>query len=216
VATKIILADDHTLVREGIRGLLQTRMPEIEIAGEAASGREALDLCREHQPDLLLLDLSMPDLGGLDVLAELKYVSPNTRVAILSQYTDRGYVIRALKLGARAYIPKRAMAGELVTALRAVIEGRTYLDPSVADHVVQAALDPSAGEDASELAALTERERQVLQLIAEGQTGKEIAETLGISVHTGNRHRANLMEKLGIHSKVDLVKLALRLHLVEG
>jgi len=212
---KIILADDHAVVREGVRGLIQARMPEVEIVGEASSGRETLALCQQLQPDLLLLDLSMPDLGGLEVLAELKRVSPGTRVAILSQYSDRGYVIRALRLGARGYLPKKAVARELVAAIRAVLEGRTYLDPSVADYVVQAAIDPDAGHETSELDLLTEREVQVLKLSAEGKTAKEVAETLGVSVHTVNRHRANLMEKLGLHSKVELVKLALRLQLVE-
>ena len=215
MSAKIILADDHTVVREGVRGLIQARMPEVELVGEAASGRETLDLCRELQPDLLLLDLSMPDLGGLEVLAEIKRSSPDTRVAILSQYTDRGYVIRALQLGARGYVPKKAMARELIAAIRAVLAGRTYLDPSVADYVVQAAIDPGAGPRQTELDMLTEREGQVLKLSAEGRTAKEVAETLGISVHTINRHRANLMEKLALHTKDELVKLALRLKLVE-
>jgi DNA-binding NarL/FixJ family response regulator len=212
---KIILADDHVVVREGVRGLIQARMSEVEIVAEASSGRETLALCQQHQPDLLLLDLSMPDLGGLEVLADLKRISPATKVAILSQYTDRGYVIRALKLGARGYVPKKAVARELVAAMRAVLDGRTYLDPSVADYVVQAALDPDGSHGASELDLLTEREVQVLKLSAEGETAKQVAQTLGVSVHTVNRHRANLMEKLGLHSKVELVKLALRLQLVE-
>lgn len=190
-------------------------MPEVEIVGEASSGRETLELCRRLQPDLLLLDLSMPDLGGLEVLAEIRRMSPDTKVAILSQYTDRGYVIRALQLGARGYVPKKAMARELVVAIRAVLEGRVYLDPSIADCVVQAAIDPGADRQESELDLLTEREVQVFKLSAEGKTAREAAETLGISVHTINRHRANLMEKLGVHSKIELVKLALRLKLVE-
>ena len=120
---KIILADDHTLVREGIRGLLEARMPEALIVAEAATGRETLRECARHQPDLLLLDISMPDLSGLDVLAELHAVSPHTKVAIVSQYTDRAYVIRALKLGAKGYLPKGVMARELVAALRSAARG---------------------------------------------------------------------------------------------
>jgi len=215
MVAKLILADDHTVVREGVRGLIQARMPDVEIVGEASSGSETIELCREHRPDLLLLDLSMPDLGGLEILPEVRRVSPGTRVAILSQYTDRGYVIRALQLGARGYVPKKAMARELVAAIRAVLDGRTYLDPSVADYVVQAAFEPGVGPHETELDGLTEREVQVLKLSAEGRTAREVAETLGISVHTINRHRANLMEKLGVHSKVELVKVALRSKLVE-
>jgi len=211
---RVILADDHTLVREGIKGLLEVRMPEALIVAEAATGHETLKECARHQPDLLLLDISMPDLGGLEVLAELHSLSPQTKVAIVSQYTDRAYVIRALKLGAKAYLPKGVMARELVAALRSVMEGRTWLDPSVASLVVDAAMHPEAPAEDQELAALTAREREVLALIAEGRTGPEIAKLLGISVHTANRHRANLMDKLRLHSKTDLVKLALRLNVV--
>ena len=212
---KIILADDHTLVREGIKGLLEARMPEGLVVAEAATGRETLRECGRHQPDLLVLDISMPDLGGLDVLAELHSVSPGTKVAVVSQYTDRAYVIRALKLGAKAYLPKGIMAKELVAALRSVLEGRTWLDPSVADLVVDAALHPETPAEDQELAGLSPREREVLVLIAEGRTGPEIAKLLGISTHTANRHRANLMDKLKLHNKTDLVKLALRLNVVQ-
>ncbi len=211
---KVILADDHALMREGIRGLLEARMPEALVVAEAATGLETLKLCQRHQPNLLLLDISMPDLGGLEVLAEMHGVSPDTRVIIVSQYTDRAYVIRALKLGAKAYLPKGVMAKDLVAALRAVLQGRTWLDPSVADMVVDAALHPEHAEESSELANLTAREREVLELIAEGKTAPEMAKMLGISVHTANRHRANLMEKMGAHSKTDLVKLAVRLNVV--
>ncbi|MBM4345058.1 MAG: response regulator transcription factor [Deltaproteobacteria bacterium] len=211
---KLVLADDHTLVREGIRGLIEARMPEAQVVGEAASGREALQLCTRLQPDLLVLDVSMPDLNGMDVLAELHSVSPLTRTAIVSQYTDRAYVIRALRLGAKAYLPKVAAARDLVAALRAVLAGRTWLDPSVADLVVDAALHPAEPNEPHELAQLTAREREVLGLVAQGRTGPEMAKILGISLHTANRHRANLMEKLGAHSKTDLVKLAVRLGVV--
>ncbi len=213
---RIILADDHNLVREGMRGLLEVRMPEAVVVAEAATGHDTLRECARHQPDLLLLDISMPDLGGLEVLAELPNVSPLTRVAIVSQYTDRAYVIRALKLGAKAYLPKQVMARELVAALRSVLEGRTWLDPSVADLVVAAALHPDAGTEAPELASLTDREREVLKLIAEGNTAPQMAKLLGISVHTANRHRANLMEKVHAHSKTELVKLAVRLRVVDA
>lgn len=207
---KLVLADDHTLVREGIRGLLEARMPEVAVVGEAASGRETLQVCQRLQPDLLVLDISMPDLNGIDVLAEMHSVSPHTKVAVVSQYSDRAYVIRSLKLGAKAYLPKAAAARELVSALRAVLAGRTWLDPSVAELVVDAALHPGDETEAPELAGLTAREREILGLIAEGKTSPEIAKLLGISLHTANRHRANLMEKVRAHGKADLVKLAMR------
>ena len=211
---KVILADDHTLVREGIRGLLESRMPEALIVAETATGRETLKECTRLQPDLLLLDLSMPDLGGMEVLAELPSLSPRTKVAIVSQHSDRAYVIRALRLGAKAYLPKGVMARDLVAALRSVLAGRTWLDPSVADYLVEAVKHPEVAPEDQELAELSPREREVLTLIAEGRTGPEIGKALGISAHTANRHRANLMEKLNLHSKTDLVKLALRLRLI--
>ena len=211
---RLVLADDHAIVREGIRGLLQARMPEIEIAAEASTGIETLAACRAHHPDLLLLDISMPELGGLEVLGELASASPRTRTVILSQYDDRAYVIRAFRLGAKAYVLKRAMAKDLVAALRAVMEGRTYVDSAVADAVVDAAVNPGVGDGESELGRLTQREREVLRLTAEGKIAKEVAQVLGISEHTVNRHRANLMEKLGLHGKADLVKAALKLKLI--
>ena len=215
MAVRILLADDHTILREGIRGLIEARMPEAEVVGGAATGLEAIEMCAKFQPDILLLDISMPDLGGLEVLAELPNVSPKTKVAILSQYSDPGYVMRALRLGAKAYIPKKALAQDLIAAIRAVLEGRTYLDPSVAHLVVQAAINPDEGGDEDlEISGLTAREREVLKLTAEGKTAKDVAKALGISVHTANRHRANLMDKLDIHSKAELVKLAIRLKII--
>lgn len=211
---RILLADDHTLVREGLRGLLEARLPQAQIVGGAASGEEALRLCRELKPDLLLLDVSMPGLGGLEVLAELRSMDPAPKVIIVSQYTDRAYVMRALKLGAKGYLAKRAMAGELVAGIQAVLEGRTFLDPAVADLVVDAAIHPSQGEEASELGLLTEREREVFKLTAEGRTAKEVAKLLAISVHTAVRHRATLMAKLGVHTRSELVKLAIHLKVI--
>ena len=212
---RIILADDHVLVREGVKGLIEARLAGAEIVAEASTGVETLRECRKHLPDLLILDLSMPDLGGLEVLAQLPDVSSRTRTIVLSQYSDRAYVIRALRLGAKGYLPKKAAARDLVSACEAVMMGRTYLDPSVADVVVEAAVGPDHGSEDRELAMLTERQREVLKLTAEGRTAKEVAKLLGISVHTANRHRANLMDKLGLHNRADLVKLAIRLKLVD-
>ena len=211
---KVLLADDHTLVREGIRGLIEAKMPHVQVVGGAASGEEALQLCRELKPDLLLLDISMPGLGGLEVLAELKNIDPQLKVIIISQHTDRAYVMRALKLGAKGYLAKRAMAGELVAGIQAVLEGRTSIDPSLAQMVVEAAINPQENGEASELAMLTDREREVLKLTAEGQVAREIGRLLNISVHTVNRHRATLMGKLGIHTRGELVKRAIHLKVI--
>lgn len=211
---RVVLADDHTLVREGIKGLIEAKMPHLQVVGGASNGQEALQLCRELKPDLLLLDISMPGLGGLEVLAELKTIDPTLKVIIISQHTDRAYVMRALKLGARGYLAKRAMAGELVSGIQAVLEGRTSLDPSIAELVVDAAIHPGAGGEAGELGLLTDREREVLKLTAEGQTAKEIGQVLNISVHTVNRHRATLMAKLGVHNRGELVKRAIQLKVI--
>lgn len=216
MGSRVVLADDHGLFREALRGLLEVQMPELKIVAEAGTGAEALEMCRQHSPELLLLDISMPDLGGLEVLDELHRVSPKTKVLVVSQHSDRAYVIRALRLGARGYVPKKALAHDLVTAVRAVEEGRTYLDPSVADLVVDAAIHPERASQDGEGIQLTTRETEVLRLTAEGKTAKEIAKTLGISPHTVNRHRANLMEKLGMHSKADLVRLAVRMKLIDS
>jgi DNA-binding NarL/FixJ family response regulator len=213
---RIVLADDHALVREGIRGLLEAKMPEIQVVAEAATGVETLKACQQHQPELLLLDISMPDLNGLDVLAEMKTASPATRALIISQHDDRAYVMRALQLGAKAYLPKKVMGRDVVAALRAVMAGRTWLDPSVADVVVEAAVHPGEGGASDELAGLTTREREILGLVAEGRTAPEIGKLLGISLHTANRHRANLMEKLGMHGKAELVRLAVRAGLLKA
>lgn len=211
---RVVLADDHTLVREGIKGLIEAKMPHLQVVGGASNGQEALTLCRELKPDLLLLDISMPGLGGLEVLAELKNIDANLKVIIISQHTDRAYVMRALKLGARGYLAKRAMAGELVSGIQAVLEGRTSLDPSIAELVVDAAIHPGSGGEAGELGLLTDREREVLKLTAEGQTAKEIGQVLSISVHTVNRHRATLMAKLGVHNRGELVKRAIQLKVI--
>lgn len=209
---RLILADDHNLLREAIRGLLVARMPDVQVVAEASDGIEALRLCEEHQPDVVLLDISMPELGGLEVLARLPGASPRTRAIVLSQYDDRAYVVRALRLGAKGYLLKKAMGTDLVSALRSVMAGKTFLDPAVAQVVVDAVVTPEGA--GTELSHLTTREIEVLKLTAEGKTAKEVGQALGISDHTVNRHRANLMEKLDLHGKVDLVKLAAKLKLI--
>jgi len=214
--TRIILADDHGVFREALRALIEVRMPEVQIVGEAATGTQALALCREHCPDLLVLDVSMPELGGFEVLADLPAVSPRTRVVIVSQYSDRAYVLRALRAGAHGYLPKKALGQDLITAIHTVLSGQTYLDPSVAEVVVDAAIHPHESQPWGELAPLTAREREVMVLVAEGKTNKEVGRLLSISPHTVNRHRANLMEKLGVRSRAELVRKAIKFGLIDA
>ncbi len=216
MGTSVVIADDHALVREGLRTLIESRLPDVKVVGEACTGAETLALCREMKPAVLVLDISMPDLGGLDVLSRLRDASPDTQVVIVSQYSDRPYVLQALRLGARAYVPKKAAAKDLIGAIQAMVEGRAYIDPTVAGLVLDAVAHPSSVAEPPELGQLTRREREVLQLIAEGKTAREVGAILGISPFTVNRHRANMMEKLHLHGKVDLVRLAARLKMIDA
>lgn len=207
---KVLIADDHALFREGIRALL-SGYDDIDVVGEAADGKEAIDEVGKLDPDVVMMDIAMPGLGGLEATLEIKKQFPKVKVLILTQYDNREYVYRFLKAGVSGYVLKRAAGTELVSAIRAVYQGGTFLHPGVADAVVEGYLGighPLEQQDPYE--ALTDREKQVLKLVAEGKTNKEIAEVLGISVKTAMGHRANLMENLGIHNKAELVKFALQ------
>ncbi|MBI3988637.1 MAG: response regulator transcription factor [candidate division NC10 bacterium] len=207
---RVLIADDHALFREGIRALL-SGYDDLEVVGEAADGREAIEQVKERRPDIVLMDIAMPGLGGLEATLELKKLLPGVKILILTQYDNREYLYRFLKAGASGYVLKRAAGTELVAAIRAVHQGGTFLHPEVAPAVVEGYLGgikPSEQEDPYE--TLTDREKQVLKLVAEGRTNKEIAGILGISVKTAMGHRANLMEKLGIHNRAGLVKFALQ------
>jgi DNA-binding NarL/FixJ family response regulator len=211
-SVRILLADDHTLVRAGIRSLLE-ELPDVRVVAEAGDGREALALIEAHQPDIALLDIAMPGLNGLDVASRVANDFPFVRVIILSMHATEEYVLRALRAGAAGYLLKDAATPELGLALAAVVRGETYLSPSVSRHVTE--YIRRVGEtQISSLERLTPRQRDVLQLIAEGHTTRGIAQTLGISVKTVETHRAQLMERLDIHDIAGLVRYAVRMGLV--
>ena len=209
---RVLLADDHTLFRDGLRSLLE-RMGDVTVAGEAGDGREALKLIEEQSPDVAIVDITMPGLSGLEVAARAKRVSPATRVIILSMHAGEAYVAHALRAGVAGYLLKDSAAAELALALRAVRRGETYLSPAISKHVVGGFLHGTRGE-ADPLALLTPRQREILQLIAEGKANKVIAADLGLSVKTVEAHRAQLMDRLDIHDVAGLVRLAIRAGLV--
>lgn len=212
--TRILLADDHALVRQGFRALLAA-MPDVEVVGEAANGREALQLIRTLAPDVVLMDIAMPELNGLDATAHALRDRPQLKVIIVSMHATEAYVIEALRAGAAGYLLKDADAGELERAIRAVARGERYLAPSVSHHVIDRFMRAERGERGAEAEALSSRQREVLQLIAEGRSTREIAERLNLSVKTIETHRAQLMQRLDIFDVAGLTRHALRIGLID-
>lgn len=212
---RVLLADDHTLVRAGIRALLEAQ-PGIEVVAESGDGREALDLIVKHGPDVALLDIGMPNLNGLEVARRVAKESPRTRVIVLSMYADRTYVRQALGAGVAGYLLKGAAVAELPLALQSVMRGETYLTPRISRDVVQGFLQGSESEPPDPLDGLTKRQREILQLIAEGRSTKEIARALDVSVKTVETHRMRMMERLGIHDVPGLVRFAIRAGIVSS
>lgn len=213
MAIRVLLVDDHTMFREGVRALLSS-YDDIEVVGEAADGRKAIEKVAQLHPDVVLMDIAMPGLNGLDATLEIRRLDPDSRVLILTQYDNREYVFPILKAGAAGYVLKHAAATDLVSAIRAVHAGGSFLYPTVAKAVLERYLTQGqVPEDPYE--TLSDREKQVLRLVAEGHTNKEIAELLVLSVKTVMGHRANLMDKLGIHNRTELVKYAIRHGLVQ-
>lgn len=209
---RIFLVDDHALVRAGIRTLLES-LDGVEIVGEAGDGYEALKLISERKPDLVFLDVSMPGLNGLEVTARLAKEVPRTRVIILSMHADAEFIQRSFRAGAAGYLLKNANRTELELAVRAVARGEAWLSPAVSKKVIASYRSSAArSEDPAEL--LTSRQREILQLIAEGLSSKEIAQRLDLSVKTVDTHRGQLMERLGIHGVAGLVRYAIRLGIV--
>ncbi|GAB4387721.1 MAG: response regulator transcription factor [Thermodesulfovibrionales bacterium] len=208
--TSILIADDHALVREGISALLALH-DDVEIVGEASDGKEAIELAGKLRPDIILMDIAMPGLGGLEATVEIKKKNPGVKILVLSQYSDKEYVSRFLKAGVSGYILKKAVGSELISAIRAVSKGELYLYSSVASEVVAGYLGTAgkpAGDEAYE--SLTPREKQVLKLLAEGNRHKDIAAILDISVKTVIAHQTNISEKLDIHSRAGLIKYAIQ------
>lgn len=210
-AIRVLIVDDHAIVRDGIRALLALA-DDMAVVGEAAGGRDAIALARTLAPDVILMDIAMPDLGGLEATLEIRRIRPDARILVLSQYADAEYVRRFLRAGVSGYILKKAAGAELVAAIRAVHRGGLVLDPEIArDAVTGEPATPAAvaaGPDPYE--RLTDREKQVLKLVAEGRSNKDVAELLGISVKTAMSHREHVMAKVEAHNRTDLIRFALR------
>ncbi len=207
--TRILIVDDHALVREGITAFLRI-YNEIEVVGEASNGLEAIEKAEKLRPDVILMDISMPELGGIEATVKIKKVQPDIKVLILSQYDDSEYVSRLLKAGVSGYILKQAVGTDLIAAIRAVAKGESYLYSAIATKVISGYLG-KAGEIAVEdpYEKLTDREKQVLKLIAEGHSHKEVAGLLAISAKTVIAHQTNISEKLDLHSRSQLIKFAI-------
>ncbi|GAB4405149.1 MAG: response regulator transcription factor [Anaerolineales bacterium] len=207
---RVLLADDHAVLRTGLR-LLLTGQNEFEVVAEASTGSEALSLAEKLQPDLILLDLSMPGLGGMDVLPAMQKMVPSTKILILTMYDDPQYLRQALKHGASGYVLKKAADAELISAIRAVLRGEMYVHPSMTRVLLEDIL-PEAKSSSTDLtwASLSEREQEVLKMVALGHTSAEIADQLSLSAKTVETYRARGMEKLGLRTRAALVKFALK------
>jgi DNA-binding NarL/FixJ family response regulator len=207
---RVLIADDHAIVREGVKALINMA-EDMEVVGEAADGREAIARAQSLEPDVAVMDIAMPGLGGLEATIEIRKLCPRTRILVLSQYDDREYVRRFLKAGVSGYVLKKSAGSDLTAAIRSVYRGGLVLDPDVAR---EAMLDQAAAADGSRPAdpyeALTDREKQVLKLVAEGRSNKEVADELGISVKTAMSHREHIMEKLDLHSRTELIRFAIK------
>jgi len=213
---RILIADDHRIVREGIRRILAAQ-EDFEVVGEAETGREAVELARMLQPDVVLMDISMPDMDGIEATRRIREEMPNVQVLGLTMHEEEMYVFRMLKAGGAGYVVKRAAAEDLVQAIRAAHRGEAFLHSAVARTVVRDYLERAQRkEDDASLEFLTPREREILVLIAEGLTNQEIAKRLGISVKTVQTHRAHILEKLNLHDRAELVRYAIRKGLIEA
>jgi len=206
---RVLIADDHAIVREGVRALLALS-DDIAVVGEAADGREAIESARRLRPDVILIDIAMPGLGGLEATVEIRKDNPDAKILVLSQYDDREYVRRFLKLGVSGYVLKKAAGSALTAAIRAAHRGGLVLDPEIAREAVREPANDAAAAPDADYEALTDREKQVLKLVAEGRSNKEVAEMLTISVKTAMSHREHIMQKLDLHSRTELIKFALR------
>ena len=222
---RVILVDDHNLVRAGFRSLLEN-IPGVEIVAEAENGYSALELIRTHKPDMVLMDIALPDITGLDVTAQVIREYPSIKVVLLSMYDNEEYVLRALEIGAAGYLLKDADANEFELAIHAIANGKAYLSPAISSRVIESyqarvsapkqPINPIAASQHLVDSHLTPRQREVLRLIAEGFTTKEIAQQLNLSVKTVDAHRTQLMRELDIHEIAGLVRYAIRIGLVSA
>jgi DNA-binding NarL/FixJ family response regulator len=209
---KVLLADDHALMRKGIRAVLAA-LPGVEVVAETADGREALELIEKHRPGIAVVDITMPGLNGLEVAARAAKSAPGTKVLILSMHASEAYVAQALRAGVAGYLLKDAADDELPTAIKVVSRGEVYLSPRISTQVVERYVQ-SASAAPDPLAGLTTRQREILQLVAEGKSSKEIALLLELSVKTVESHRGQIMERLDVHDLTGLVRFAIRVGLV--
>jgi DNA-binding NarL/FixJ family response regulator len=209
----VLVADDHALVRDGVRALLSTA-DDIEVVAEAGDGGEAAERARETSPDVVLLDIAMPGLGGLEAVPLIQREAPRARILILTQYDHADYVRRFLRLGVAGYVLKKAAGVELISAIRAAHRGGLVLDPAIAREALK---DAEGGTEPADdpYESLTERERQVLKLVAEGRSNKEIASLLDISIKTAMTHREHVMQKLNLHNRTDLTRFAIRRGIID-
>lgn len=205
----ILLADDHALVRQGLRALLEAE-PNFRVVGEAGDGLEALNLTKKLKPNVVVLDVMMPHLNGLETARQMSKQFPTTKIIVLSMYDDESFVLEALSNGASGYVLKDSNSSDLIAAVHEVIAGRRYLSPPLSDRAISAYQQLAKSGTFDKYDILTTREREVLQLTVEGSTHSEIANKLGISVRTAETHRANLMNKLNLHSKADLIRYAIK------
>jgi len=207
---RIVLADDHTVMRNGLRLLLE-RQPNLQVIGEASDGRQAVALSESANPDVVIMDIAMPNLNGIEAARQIVNRNPKTAIAILSMHSDESYVIRALKAGARAYLLKDSAEADLLAAVRALTEGKSFFSPAISKILVEdymRQLESRGAEDSYEL--LTNREREILQLLAEGRTNKEVANMLNLSLYTVETHRTHILQKLNLHSVPELILYAVR------
>ena len=207
--TSVVLADDHQVVRQGLKALLDAEA-DITVVGEAGDGLQAIRRVEMLSPNVLVLDLMMPGLNGLDVVRQLRRVSPHTQIVILSMYANEAYVLEALSNGAAAYVLKDSSSADLVRAVREAAAGRRYLSPPLSDRAIEVYQEKAKATILDRYDTLTAREREVLHLAVEGHTNAEVAARLGISARTAETHRANLMHKLDLHTQADLIRYALR------
>jgi DNA-binding NarL/FixJ family response regulator len=205
---RVVLADDHTMFREGVKALLERE--GVDVVGEAENGREAVRLVCERRPDVAVLDINMPVMNGLDAAREIGKSAPKSRVVLLTMFAERAYVLEALRAGVRGYVLKAQAASDLIGAIRQAMGGAIYLSPEISEVVIDALTKPASPPD-----PLTGRERQVLQLVAEGRTTKGIASVLGVSAKTAESHRNRIMRKLDIHATAGLVRYAIRRGLIK-
>jgi two-component system response regulator NreC len=210
---KVLLADDHAVLREGVRMVLDAQ-PGISVVAEADDGREALDLVEKLDPDVVVMDIAMPNMNGLEATRQIKRRFPRTQIVILTMHENQQYLVQIVKAGAVGCVLKRAAGTELVAAVKAAFRGESYFSPTIATMLLDDYRVRLRYEDKDETELLTEREREILQLIAEGKTNQEIADSLTLSIKTVQTHRAHIMEKLDAHDRTDLVKHAIRMGMI--